>query len=218
MAIFQRAQSAWEALRLPPYVQFDVQIRHHYANGKDVNGSEHIILRTFDHWCRTREIDSDSAQPTTSDGPSCVGPARSPLGFNISSQYPKSTQLDPFTGPLPTIASVHAVHYKVVLDGEQIVDGHPCYHLTLTPIGNPDYYPLRAVWADESTYDVRKLTYAMHQDGWSAAIDYSFRPFPPNGTWWLESIDASWTPPNHSAEVPFNSTLTLTNIAFPSAF
>lgn len=217
MQIFQRAQTAWEARRLLPYVEFDVQIQHHYATGKDVTGSEHVLLRTFDHWCRTREIDSDSPHVVTSDGPSCVGPARSPLGFNISTQYPTSTQLDPFVGPLPTIASVRALHYTVTLDGEQAVDDHACYHLLLAPIGNPDYYPLRAIWVDEITYDARKLTYAMHQNRWSASIDYSFREFPPNSIWWIESIDATWMPPpNDKADAPFKSSLKLTNVTFPA--
>ncbi len=216
VAIFQHAQDAWEARRLPAYVEFDVAIHHHYASGKDITGSEHVLLRTFDHWCRTREIDSDSPQVITSNGPACVGPARSPLGFNISAQYPASTQIDPFVGPLQTIAAVHALHYTVAFGGEEIVDGHRCYHLLLQPIGNPDYYPLRAVWADESTYDVRKLTYAMHQDGWSASIDYTFKPFPPNATWWIESIGAAWTPPPHdTADSSFTSMLQLTNVRFP---
>ncbi len=216
VVIFQRAQNAWEARRLPRYVEFDIAIRHRYVSGKEVTGNEHVLLRTFDHWCRTREIDSDSPDVTTSDGPSCVGPAGSPLGFNISARYPASTQLDPFVGPLATIASVHALHYTVALAGEQVVEGHRCYHLLLQPIGNPDYYPLRAVWTDETTYDVRKLTYAMHQDGWFASIDYSFRPFPPNATWWIDSIGATWLPPPHDAkDMQFTSILHLTNVTFP---
>ncbi len=214
--IFQRAQDAWEGRYLPPYVEFDVAIEHHYASGKDVTGSEHVLLRTFDHWCRTHEVESDTGV-TTSNGPSCVGPALSPLGFNISAQYPTSTQVDPFAGPLRTITAVRALHYTATFDGEQTIDGHRCYHLLLQPIGNPDYYPLRAVWADEVSYDVRKLTYAMHQNRWSASIDYSFRQFPPNATWWIETIGASWTPPpRDSTDAPYTSTLELENVAFPA--
>jgi hypothetical protein len=217
-AIFQQAQTAWEARRLPAYIEFDVSIRHRDAGGTVTTGEEHVLLRAFDHWCKTREIDSDSAKVKTSIGPSCVGPALSPLGFNIAAQYPASTQIDPFVSPLRTIASTHAAHYNVTYAGEAAVDSHECYHLLLTPIASPAYYPLRAVWVDEKSSEVRRLTYEMHQNGWSASIDYSFRWYQSGPAWWISEIDANWTPParDHS-DVPFSSTLQLTNVTFPAA-
>lgn len=201
---------------MPPFIEFDVRIRHVDATGKVTTGNEHVLLRTADHWCKTRELDSDSPQPVTSIGPSCVGPGTSPLGFNIAAQYPHSTQIDPFVSDLRTIASVHAIHYEVTLSGEEPIDGHRCYHLLLRPLGNPDYYPLRAVWVDEATSDVRKLTYAMHQNGWSGAIDYSFEPYPPNDTWWISQITAVWTPSaNDRTDAPFTSSLQIENVSFP---
>lgn len=216
MAIFEHAQDVWEARRLPPYIEFDVRVEHRDATGKVTTGTEHVLLRTFDHWCRTREIDSDSPRITTSIGPSCVGPGRSPLGFNVSAQYPNSPEIDPFGSSLRTIASVRAIHYRVQFAGEESVDGRPCYRLQLDPIGDPDYYPLRALWVDEQTYDARKLTYAMRQNGWAGTIDYSFAPVPPSGTWWISSIDANWTPPPRDKDDPaFISKLVLTGITFP---
>lgn len=215
LATFQRAQSAWEAHRLPPYVEFDVHIEHRDSTGKITTGREHVLLRTFDHWCKTSEIDSDSTQMKTSMGLSCVGPGASPLGFNIASHYPNSTQIDPFSSQLRTVASVRAIHYFVQLAGEDRIDGYPCYHLVLRPIHDPEYYPLRAVWVDEASWDVRRLTYAMQQNGWSGSIDYSFRPFAVN-TWWISSIDARWTPPSSDrSDPPFSSTLNLTGVTFP---
>lgn len=219
-AIFRQAQKTWEARRLPQYVSFDVQIVHRDAAGAVTTGSEHVLLRTFDHWCRTREVESGSAQVKTSEGFHCVGPAFSPLGFNIASQYPNSAQVDPFASPLHTIATVQAAHYTVVSAGTEGIDGHPCYKLALTPISDPDYYPLRAVWVDEATGDVRKLTYAMHQNGWSAAIDYTFMPYPPGATWWISTIQANWTPPprdTNREDLAFRSTLQLTNVTFSAA-
>lgn len=215
--IFQRAEQSWEARKLPPYIEFEVEITNRDANGTVTTGREHVVLRTFDHWCATREIDSDSAAPKTSAGTHCVGPAYSPLGFNISSEYPDSREIDPFQGSVPVIASVRAAHYTVRLSGEERVGGLTAYHLILTPIAEPQAYPLRAVWVDTRTSDVLKLTYAEQTRGWNVAIDYSFQPFPPSQTWWVSQIDAHWTPPPKSKELPFQTTLLLTGVTFPAS-
>ena len=216
LQIFERAQNAWETRRLPPFVEFDVQIQHRDVNGKLVTGHEHVVLRTFDHWCATRELDSDSPLPKTSTGTPCVGPANSPIGFNISAQYPNSKQIDPFQGTLPVIASVRALHYDVTLAGEDVLNGRRAYHLQLRPIDNPNFYPLRAVWVDEASNDVLKLTYDELYRGWNVSIDYAFRAFTAGATWWVSEIDARWAPPPKNAPEPgFQSTLLLTNVTFP---
>ncbi len=215
--IFARAEKAWEARRLPPYIEFDVDISHRQANGTITTGREHVVLRTFDHWCATRELDSDSAVPKTSMGIHCVGPAYSPLGFNISSEYPTSTEVDPFGSPRGVIASVKALHYDVLLDGESTIDGRKAYRLKLRPIGDPQYYPLRELWVDEASADVLRLSYAERLQGWNVAIDYSFRQFGPVATWWVSEIDAHWLPSAHSKNVAFQSTLLLTGVTFPAA-
>ncbi len=182
-----------------------------------ISGNEHVLLRTFNHWCKTQELDSDSSQVKTSAGPSCFGPGLSPLGFNISAQYPASTQIDPFVASPSTIASVRAVHYTTTLAGEQIVDGVPCYRLVLAPTGSPNYYPLRGLLVDEQTFDVRGLTYAMTQNGWAGSIDYAFRPYTARGIWWIASISARWTPPPRDrTDLPFASLLTVTGVTFPT--
>ncbi len=218
LQIFQRAQRTWEARTLRPYVEFDVQIAHRNAAGKMTTGREHVLLRTFDHWCATRELDSDWHAPQTTIGAPCVGPAASPLGFNISSQYPTSTQLDPFQNALPVIADVRALHYDVTLAGDEIVENRRAYHLLLRPVDNPNFYPLRAVWVDETSFDVIKLTYAEQYRGWDVAIDYSFRAFPASATWWVWEIDARWDPPRKDTkDLAFQSTLLITNVTFPAS-
>jgi hypothetical protein len=200
LAIFQKAQTVWEARRLPPYIEFDVQIEHRDSAGTTTTGIEHVPLRSFDHWCKTSETDSDSAQIKTSVGPSCVGPGGSPLGFNIAAQYPDSKQIDPFAPGPHTIASLRAIHYFVQSAGEEAIDGHECYHLLLRAIHDPQYYPLREVWIDDASFDVRRLTYAMQQNGW-------------NGS----SIGAAWTPPpKDHGDLPFTSKLDVTNVRFPA--
>ncbi|HET9393314.1 MAG TPA: hypothetical protein VFO29_07345 [Candidatus Rubrimentiphilum sp.] len=217
LQIFFHAEDTWEARKLPPFVAFDTAITHRTAGGAITQGSEHVILRTFDHWCSTIEVDQGAAEPKTSRGLNCLGPAYSPLGFNISSVYPASTQPDPFVpSQLPVIAHVRAIHYDVTFADEQTIDGALAYHLLLRPLGSPEHYPLRALWVDESDFQVRRLTYAENPSGWSASIDYSFKPYGPQGIWWISQIDASWQPGQHLNEPAFTSTLVLHNVSFPS--
>lgn len=217
LQIFFRAEDAWEARALPAYVAFDTVITHSEAGGAITRGNEHVILRTFDHWCATVEIDQGLSEPKTSRGPNCLGPAYSPLGFNISSVYPGSGQPDPFAASaLPVIASVRAAHYDVTLAGEEIIGAVPVYHLRLRPLDAPAQYPLRALWIDRASFQVLKLTYAENPGGWSAAIDYSFKPYTARGVWWISEIDAMWQPAPNSKERAFSSTLMLQNVTFPS--
>ncbi len=217
LQIFFYAEDAWEARALPAYVAFDTSITHRDTAGTVTRGSEHVVLRTFDHWCATVEIDQGLAQPKTSRGPNCEGPAYSPLGFNISSVYPGSMQIDPFApSKLPVIAQVRAAHYDVTLAGEERLDDADVYHLLLRPLNAPNQYPLRALWVDGATFQVRKLTYAENPGGWSAAIDYSFKPYGPQAVWWISEIDANWQPAPNSKDRAFSSTLVLQNVTFPT--
>ena len=217
LQIFFNAEDAWEARALPPYVAFDTIITHRDAAGNVSRGNEHVVLRTFDHWCATVEIDQGLAQPKTSRGPNCEGPAYSPLGFNVSSVYPSSAQPDPFApSALPVIAHVRAIHYDVTLAGEEQLEGADVYHLLLRPLNAAEHYPLRALWVDRTTFQVRKLSYAENPGGWSAAIDYSFKPYGPQAIWWISEIDAAWQPAPNSRERAFASTLVVQNVTFPS--
>ena len=168
------------------------------------------------------------AEPITSRGPNCLGPGYSPLGFNISSQYPPSAQPDPFgqqpaalgAQSVPTISTVRAIHYDATLIGAESLDGAPVWHLQLRPLGDPNHYPLRALWVDQSNFEVRKLTYAEQPAGWSALVDYSFKSYSPTGssvrTWWISQIDATWQPTrSQTVAQPFSSTLLLNNVTFP---
>ena len=60
---------------------------------------------------------------------------------------------------LKTVGSVHvsARVYDVRLAGEEHIDGYPCFHLTLAPLGNPGRYRLRDLWVDETSYQTRQL-------------------------------------------------------------
>jgi len=63
------------------------------------------------------------------------------------------------TDTLKTVGTVRATsrYYDVRLAGEERIDGYPCFHLTLAPLGNPGRYRLRDLWVDESNYQTRRL-------------------------------------------------------------
>lgn len=59
---------------------------------------------------------------------------------------------------LRTIASVTAVarNYAVTYDGEDEVDGAPCYVISLTPLRKPAFFRLRKLWVDELTFETHQ--------------------------------------------------------------
>ncbi|MGZ3526933.1 MAG: hypothetical protein ACXVAO_04470 [Vulcanimicrobiaceae bacterium] len=227
--IFTLAQQRWETHVVPPFVEFAADVVHRDVSGRETHEHQQIVLRTSDHVCRAVTIDEGGAARVDS-GRVCYGPAYSPLGFSTSSAYRNAAAPDPFLeAPLPSetsvplrvIASVRAIasHYEVTLLGEETLSTARVYHLELQPLGDPHRYPLRALWIDESTHDVRKLTYAEWPQQWEAQIDYSFAPFGAASTWWITRIDARWLPTGslrHSQQ-PFTSTLLLRDILFPAS-
>ena len=60
---------------------------------------------------------------------------------------------------LPEIAdvTVYKRTYVISLKGEELVNGHMCYHLELQPVRDAGRYRLRDVWVDETTYATERL-------------------------------------------------------------
>lgn len=84
----------------------------------------------------------------------------------LSPAYSFGLRSDPLAGnksplaapALKTIASVTAVRrdYNVSYNGEETVDGAPCYVLTLAPLRKPEVYRLRELWIDELTFQTHQ--------------------------------------------------------------
>ena len=72
---------------------------------------------------------------------------------------PASASRSESTDALKTIGTVRATArvYDVRIAGEERIDGYPCFHLTLAPLGNPGRYRLRDLWVDETSYQTRQL-------------------------------------------------------------
>jgi hypothetical protein len=70
----------------------------------------------------------------------------------------------PTPSGLPEIADVTAYKrdYVISLAGEDLVNGHTCYHLALQPVHNAGRYRLRDVWVDESTFATERLKESMN--------------------------------------------------------
>lgn len=76
---------------------------------------------------------------------------------------------------LKTIAVVTSAarDYRITLAGEQAVDGHADYHLTLQPLTDPGKYRLRDAWIDEKNFLTDRLRVAGNfQDAAMASVPW----------------------------------------------
>jgi hypothetical protein len=73
-------------------------------------------------------------------------------------------------------ASAHA--YDVALAGEESIRGRECYHLTLRPRLDPDRFPLRDLWVEETAFEIVQLMYERPYDErhTRVAVLYRFAP------------------------------------------
>ncbi len=114
--------------------------------------------------------------PNYSFGMAPFVPAPSPTPFNSAALVAEIRQEfhdpNPRAAPSPTpsqrglreIATVvaHNRDYQITLLGVDTVDGHPCYHLGLTPTHDPGRYRIRQAWIDEATYAPWKIQDALN--------------------------------------------------------
>ena len=123
--------------------------------------------------------------------------------------------------PLKTIARVVVYgppKYVIELSGIETVDGHPCYHLRLRPLSDPQRHNLRQLWVDTTTYDL-----------WKATFDDSYQPLPtaPSspttftsvfarvGTYWVVSrLHWTWSDVRDSVFVDIN--MEINKMVFPA--
>ncbi len=124
--------------------------------------------------------------------------------------------------PLKTIAHVVAYappNYSIDLAGIEPVENHPCYHMRLRPLSDPQRHNLRELWVDTTTYDL-----------WKARFDGSYRPLPmapssptsftsifgPAGPYWIVSRQ-HWTWTDVQADIFIDINMEVNKIVFPAA-
>jgi len=52
------------------------------------------------------------------------------------------------------VTAIVKIPYDISLDVAETYEGHPVYHLLLSPQHDPDIYRLRELWIDKQTFDV----------------------------------------------------------------
>jgi hypothetical protein len=97
---------------------------------------------------------------------------------------------------LKTIATVRAVarKYDVRLAADEDVDGYPCWHLTLAPLGNPGTYRVRDLWVDKTSYQTRRLVTEGNFTGKETGSGRWTVSYVQNGSAWYLSTEMSERP------------------------
>jgi hypothetical protein len=160
--IFSHARAVWRARSIPRYIRYQTAMRTRVNHKITVERAE-VLLRTRDRVAFVRVFRNDASGgsgevtiktlrliPNSSFGlaPKAAAEDASPFG-----------EPSPQTTSPPQIGHVVATTrplYDVSLVGSEVVDGHPCWHLGLQPASGMNG-PLRNVWVDRDTFDIRKL-------------------------------------------------------------
>lgn len=206
--IFARTRVAFAARTYPSTMKYGVRI----SGLRDGNWSGRTY-RAFEDWPAAtvfgRSISDEEAANPVKPPPFCFfgigAPKRAglelpgPLGFpKLAVTYAFGLAARPNVAPasdagpsaLKTIGSVRAVArtYDVRLAGEEEVDGKPCWHLTLLPLGNPGTYRVRDLWVDESSYQTRRLvTHGNFTGKQTASSDWTVSYVQSGDSWYLSS-------------------------------
>jgi hypothetical protein len=198
--IFRQAQHAWQARVVPPYESFRVSCdRTFLAPRCDAGATVEFTVRAVDGrtFAQTVSASGDAAKVLMQGG-YITGPVATPLGFyrslpsNQSASRPPPPNLAP--DPLQTIATVTASGhvYDVTLTGAERIDGRLSYRLTLRPEIDPDRYPLRELWVDETNFEIVQLAYERPYDEkhTRALVLYRFAPVGSAQIWTIVHIEA----------------------------
>lgn len=118
--------------------------------------------------------------PVYSFGMAPFVPAPTPTPFNSAALvdeirkefHDPNPRATPSSSPSPNtalqeIATVYAHNrdYTITLVGTDTIDGHACYHLSLTPTRDPGHFRIRQAWIDERTFATWQLQDALNFTG-----------------------------------------------------
>jgi hypothetical protein len=201
LEIFLQAQQAWQARTVPPYESFRVPCDQTFLAQRCSGETVEFTVRMSDGRTFAQAISlSGDAAKILLHGGYITGPVGTPLGFyrtlpDDNTQPTPPPNLAP--DPLQTIATVTASGhvYDVKLSNAETIEGRLCFHLTLRPQLDPDRYPLRELWVDESTFQVAQLIYERPYDEKHARaiVLYRFAPIGPGHIWAIIHIEAQAT-------------------------
>ncbi|MGB6985460.1 MAG: hypothetical protein WBD74_05705 [Candidatus Aquilonibacter sp.] len=201
VAIFTRAQAAWNARAAPPYESFTLPCDETFlAQSCSAGTVVQFIVRLRDGRTFAQTLDADGRPATVLlRGGYAVGPAGAPFGFYrrapAEGAAPVPTPPNFAEDPIQTIAVVKAVDraYDISYIETTTIGERACYHLRLRPLRDPQRYALRELWIDTTTYDVVRLAYVWPYNDVFANITYDFAPAGPQRIWSIVHIDAQAT-------------------------
>lgn len=160
--IFARARTVWRARAVPRYIRYTTAMQIRVNRKVTVERSE-VLVRSRD---RVAFIRTFRGGDGSDRGEVTIRTLRLvPTSTFGLAQKAASEDESPFGPPAPVASSPpqigHVVAttkplYDVTLVGSELVDGHPCWHLALSPAPGRNG-PLRNVWVDRDTSDIRKL-------------------------------------------------------------
>ena len=214
--VYLRADVAWHAQKLPPYLSFVTRI---YREKDAVR----VLVRTEDGAVYTETLPSEpvtqvvhaagglSYTKTVSPPPEkieavvdplLVGPYGAPLGFCVSTvRCSGLLSTDPFGPAAPprptsekTIATVrsYANAYAIAFGPTANFQRHGVYELVLTPRFDPKRFELRDMLVDASDFRIWQMTYSVPRaSGRDATIRYRFGPV---GDFWYLLDVCDWDP------------------------
>ena len=196
--IFTRAQVAWNARTLPPYESFTLPCEATFLADRCTAGTRvQFVVRLRDGRTFAHTIDRNGSPGSVLlRGGYVYGPAGAPFGFYRRTPEPGASVPPPppnlAPDPIGTIATVSAVDraYAIALAGLETIGTRRCWHLRLRPLRDPDWYPLRELWIDTTSYEVVRLIYAWPFNTTTASITYDFAPAGAQGIWSIVHIDA----------------------------
>ncbi len=196
--VFAAATAAWQARSVPAYVSFTLPCSDTALEGRCNPGDgARFTVRMSDGRTYAENVpkDATTVKPLMFGG-FIFGPGGSPLGFfrrigeDAPAFPPPNLAPDPL---LKTIASVSTIarSYDVSFDGNEAVDGAACARLKLKPVSEAERYPLRELWVDKATNQIRALTYDWDfGDGHRGLVHYKFAQVGDDKLWTITHIDA----------------------------
>ncbi|HEY1681169.1 MAG TPA: hypothetical protein VGF98_06020 [Candidatus Tumulicola sp.] len=224
-AIFQRAERAWESRAVPAFVSFELPCADTFLADRCPTGSHaQFVVRMSDGKTFARAVPSGAILMR---GGYILGPAGTPIGFFRSivgtagtafaaAAAPPNLAPDPFAPPsIATVVSTGRA-YDATLQGVEMLEGGPAYHLTLRPLGDPQRLPLRDVWVDVRSFEVDALTYARkaNEDAPQGTVHYEFAPVGRQPYWAVARIAAE-LPIGRDAPIA-RPQATLENVTLPA--
>jgi len=157
MDILQQALVVWNARPTPPVVTYDLNFRGTRKRG-EFTRELHVEYDAANRTYKARVLAASGSEPIG------VNAERQRLfpdeTFGLVPRVRGGVQDGPNAQPIRTLAVQRAVTrypYDVSFAGVETVRGRDAYHLRFAPRGDAERYPVREVWIDTASFDVRRV-------------------------------------------------------------